>query len=281
MLRQRVITAVILLAVVFAALIAPQSWPMLLLLSLISALAFWEWQRLTLPSRWSDAAAGGAAALFVAFCALLFWPPGKMALFHFSQVAGGPLFGLVSLFWCLVAFFAVIRGQSQAKPASAFFSLMAVFVTVATWLALVLLFLHRGPWFLVSLLALIWVADIGAYFAGKALGRHKLAPRVSPGKTWEGAIGGVTASTLWVMVSSFWSGSFGEALVLQWSWPIALLFAVFLAAISIVGDLFESLLKRRAGRKDSSGLLPGHGGVFDRVDAVLPVAPLAFLLTGF
>src|SRR5690606_32908688 len=134
--------------------------------------------------------------------------------------------------------------------------------------------------FLVSLLALIWFADIAAYFSGKALGRHKLAPRVSPGKTWEGALGGVLAATAWVLASSYWPDSFGHVLMQRWSWWLVALIAVFLAALSIVGDLFESLLKRRAGVKDSSQLLPGHGGVYDRIDALLPVAPIALLLTG-
>src|SRR3546814_4210331 len=106
----------------------------------------------------------------------------------------------------------------------------------------------------------------------------KLAPRVSPGKTWEGAVGGVVAATLWVVVSSFWEGSFGFVLRQYWPWAGVIVISVALAALSIVGDLFESLLKRRAGAKDSSGLLPGHGGVYDRIDALLPVAPVAFLL---
>jgi phosphatidate cytidylyltransferase len=151
---------------------------------------------------------------------------------------------------------------------------------VAAWTALVQLYLALGAWFLVSLMALIWCADIAAYFAGKAFGRHKLAPRVSPGKTWEGAVGGVVAATLWVFVSRWWPGSFGDVLASQWPlWGVAII-AVLLAALSIVGDLFESLLKRRAGVKDSSQLLPGHGGVYDRIDALLPVAPIALLLSG-
>lgn len=280
MLRQRIITAVILLVVVLAALLAPHSWPMLLLLSALSALALWEWLRLTLPVRWSAVAVGGSAASFVIACILLFTPGGKLLLVHLALMGAVPFFGLVSLFWLLVGLPSVVRGNAETSPESVFFSLVAVAVTSATWLSLVLLFLHRGPWFLVSLLALIWVADIGAYFAGKTFGRRKLAPRVSPGKTWEGALGGIVLATVWVFASSAWAGSFGHALSLQWSWPVTAMMAAGLAALSILGDLFESLLKRRAGRKDSSGLLPGHGGVFDRVDALLPVAPLAFLLTG-
>src|SRR5690606_35529319 len=118
------------------------------------------------------------------------------------------------------------------------------------------------------------------YFAGRAPGRRKLAPGVRPGKTLEGALAGVLAGVAWVALSSRWPDTYGLALVEHRSFGPALLWAALLAAVSIQGDLFESLLKRRAGRKDSSGLLPGHAGVLDRIDALLPVAPLAFLLSG-
>ena len=129
-------------------------------------------------------------------------------------------------------------------------------------------------------MALIWFADIAAYFTGRAFGKRKLAPAVSPGKTWEGAVGGVVAAAIWTTATVAVPGSFGDILARQWSLPVVFLLACLLAAISVVGDLFESLLKRRAGVKDSSRLLPGHGGVYDRIDALLPVAPVAILLTG-
>ncbi|MOA35419.1 Phosphatidate cytidylyltransferase [compost metagenome] len=124
------------------------------------------------------------------------------------------------------------------------------------------------------------MADIAAYFAGRAFGKRKLAPRVSPGKTIEGAIAGVLGAVVWIGLSSLWAGSFGHALVERWTFWLALPIAALLGVVSIVGDLFESLLKRRAGRKDSSTLLPGHGGVYDRIDAILPVAPFALILSG-
>nr|MBF0684697.1 phosphatidate cytidylyltransferase [Pseudomonas sp.] len=143
----------------------------------------------------------------------------------------------------------------------------------------------RGVVYLLSLLAIVWVADIGAYFVGRKLGGKKLAPRISPGKTLSGALGGMVAAVIWVWASSLMGtmgplgySTFGADLVAGWTLPGALLLAALLAWLSVAGDLFESLLKRRAGRKDSSNLLPGHGGVFDRIDAVLPVAPLAMLL---
>ena len=143
----------------------------------------------------------------------------------------------------------------------------------------------RGVLYLLSLLAIVWVADIGAYFVGRRLGGKKLAPRISPGKTLSGALGGMVAAVIWVWLSSLMGSlgpigysTFGADLVAGWTLPGALVLAALLAWLSVAGDLFESLLKRRAGRKDSSNLLPGHGGVFDRIDAVLPVAPLAMLL---
>jgi phosphatidate cytidylyltransferase len=190
------------------------------------------------------------------------------------------LLPLVALLWIVVAGTMVLRGQAQERTGGAWLSLFGVIAVFSVWAALVQLFLTHGAGFLVSLLALIWFADIAAYFTGKALGRHKLAPKVSPGKTWEGAAGGVLAATLWVLACIAWPGSFGAVLAQRWPLVMVAAIAVFLAALSIVGDLFESLLKRRAGVKDSSQLLPGHGGVYDRIDALLPVAPLALLLTG-
>jgi phosphatidate cytidylyltransferase len=133
------------------------------------------------------------------------------------------------------------------------------------------LFSH-SPLYLLSVMAIVWVADIGAYFSGKAFGKRKLAPSISPGKSWEGAIGGGIA----VLVLSALSVSYGgdafvadtfAARVRRLGWPALLAMLVLIVAASVVGDLFESQLKRRAGMKDSSALLPGHGGVLDRIDA--------------
>jgi phosphatidate cytidylyltransferase len=142
--------------------------------------------------------------------------------------------------------------------------------------------------FLFSVLVLVWVADIFAYFAGRSLGgrffKRKLAPSISPGKTWEGAIGGmlgvVTCAFLWRSLdhSSSMNGSSLYTRLGDVHVSFMVLAVLFLAAMSVVGDLVESLFKRSAGVKDSSGLLPGHGGVLDRVDALLPILPLAMML---
>jgi phosphatidate cytidylyltransferase len=135
--------------------------------------------------------------------------------------------------------------------------------------------------FVLSLLLVVWLADIGAYFAGKRFGRRKLAPSISPGKTWEGVLGGwllVLLVALIAMQTRVFAPTLFTAFAERLGWPRALLGVSVLVAFSVAGDLFESLLKRQAGVKDSSGLLPGHGGVLDRVDALLPVLPLAMLL---
>jgi phosphatidate cytidylyltransferase len=141
-------------------------------------------------------------------------------------------------------------------------------------------FFNRSPSYLLSILSIVWVADIGAYFAGKRFGKHKLAPSISPGKSWEGAIGGWIAVLL-IGAGACFASPLRETFVsrLQAGWGWAGLFAVLtvLVIASVVGDLFESQLKRRAGMKDSSNLLPGHGGVLDRIDALVPALPLALL----
>ncbi|MDM9557498.1 MULTISPECIES: phosphatidate cytidylyltransferase [Bordetella] len=282
MLGQRVLTAVVLLAVLAAALASGNPWWFVALLAVAAACACWEWLRLTVsqpPSR--PLCVGVAAALLAAMLWLAWaWLSGAQAGLGLQAAVVRWLVPLVALAWLLGASTAVVRGRADAPPASVAWSLFSVPAVLAAWAVLALLFMARGGVFVVSLLALVWVADIAAYFAGRAFGKRKLAPRVSPGKTIAGAVAGVLAAVAWVALSSLWTGSFGHALVERWSLWLALPAAAVLGILSIVGDLFESLLKRRAGRKDSSSLLPGHGGVYDRIDAILPVAPFAFLLSG-
>jgi len=282
MLGQRVLTAAVLLAVLAAALASANPWWFVALLAAGAACACWEWLRLTVPQPPSRAlCVGVAAALLAAMLWLAWgWLSGLPAATVLRPALVRGLVPAVALVWLLAVTAAVVRGRADAPPASLGWSLFCVPAILAAWSVLALLFMARGGWFVVSLLALVWVADIAAYFAGRAFGKRKLAPRVSPGKTIAGAVAGILGAVAWVALSSLWTGSFGQALVERWSWWLALPAAALLGAISIVGDLFESLLKRRAGRKDSSALLPGHGGVYDRIDAILPVAPFALLLSG-
>lgn len=149
------------------------------------------------------------------------------------------------------------------------------------FVAIIALYAHSAL-YLFSVMAVVWIADIGAYFSGKAFGKHKLAPSISPGKSWEGAIGGWIAVLLIAGASSqvpALQDTFAAQLQQARGWPVLLLVLSLMVAASVAGDLFESQLKRRAGVKDSSSLLPGHGGVLDRIDALIPVMPLALLAT--
>lgn len=151
------------------------------------------------------------------------------------------------------------------------------------FIAIAALFKH-SPLYLFSVMAIVWIADIGAYFSGKAFGKRKLAPSISPGKSWEGAIGGwlaVLALTAVTITLPMLTDTFAVKLQAKWGWFGWLAVMTLLVAASIVGDLFESQLKRRAGMKDSSNLLPGHGGVLDRIDALIPVLPLAVLFNAW
>ena len=157
---------------------------------------------------------------------------------------------------------------------------LAVLLTVAAWFAL-MWFLSQGVLMLLSVLLIVWIADTAAYFAGRAFGRRKLAPHISPGKTWAGVVGAIVAVLLfalviWLLVPDghIYSNNLFESV----GPALALCLLALLVAVSVAGDLFESLLKRQAGVKDSGQLLPGHGGVLDRVDAMVPLLPSAIVI---
>lgn len=282
MLRQRILTAAVLLAVLVAAVEAPQPIWMLALMALAAACACWEWLRLTLPGR--VPAIVPRLIAIVMFCFLLalawVWSSPTGGVLPQELLASGALVIVVSLVWLICATAAVVRGRADAPPASIGWSVFAVLATVSAWIVLTVMYLVYGPLFVLTLLALVWAADICAYFGGRKFGRHKLAPRVSPGKTVEGALCGVLGAVIITLIGAWWPDTLGYMLVDRWSIWGAIPVAAILAAVSILGDLFESLLKRRAGVKDSSGLLPGHGGVYDRIDAILPVVPIALLISG-
>ena len=151
---------------------------------------------------------------------------------------------------------------------------------LAFFLAMYALYRH-SPIFLLSIVSIVFIADIGAYAFGKTFGKHKLAPKISPSKTWEGAIGGwasAMAFSLIVAMLPILPETFMAKFHTRLGWVGLCAIVTVLIASSVVGDLFESRVKRRVNMKDSSGLLPGHGGVLDRIDALLPVLPLACLL---
>lgn len=280
MLKQRVITAVIMLIILGAAMLAPVRWPLLAIFVLMSTLACWEWERLSLSQdqqrwAWPLALLNGALMLWLS----VYWyetgPQGQAA-----DLVYRALVPLMAALWIVGATGLVLQGQATQRAQGVLLSVMGVLAPLVAWASLYLFLHEQGIVYVLSLLVLIWVADIAAYFAGRAFGKAKLAPRVSPGKTWAGAVGGMVAAAVWMLASANWSGSFAADIVQRWGWVATAALGVALAALSIVGDLFESLLKRRAAVKDSSQLLPGHGGVYDRIDALLPVAPVALLLSG-
>lgn len=279
MLGQRILTAIVLLAILAGALWSDNAWWFIAILAFAAACATWEWLRLTLsPTLPKWIPLGVAIVLFGSMLGLTAsWLSGEDLAKEWLVLIVVPI---VALIWLVGATSAVLLGRSDGPGSSLVWSLFSVPACLAAWSVLALSYANEGGWFVVSMLALVWVADIAAYFVGRAIGKRKLAPKVSPGKTVAGAVAGVLGAALWVGVSSVWEGSFGHTLVASWSLWLALPIAAVLGCLSIVGDLFESLLKRRAVRKDSSALLPGHGGFYDRIDAILPVAPVALLLSG-
>ena len=279
MLLQRVITALVLLAIVLPALFASNPWAFNVIVLLMLVAGAWEWGRLN-GLRAAGAVATGAVMLLI--CALT-WYLGWLDLAHPTLwlVAGSA--------WVLLGGMLIKAGVSAWGKLPLW--LRWVGGLFALWVAGLAIVQARqmGINFLLSVLALVWVADIFAYFAGRAFGlrwtKQKLAPAISPGKSWEGAWGGAAGVVLmayvWVWVDTSQQvavASFYARLYEQSGW-LLLVAALFMAAMSVVGDLVESLIKRSAGFKDSSQLLPGHGGVLDRIDALLPTLPLAMMLT--
>lgn len=264
MLRTRVITALVLLAV-FVTLLYWNSFPAFALVAAIFfAAAVWESSRLFGSKR----PIVGASAWTVAFV---------LIGFH-GGVLDGLLFGLCVAIWTIrLAPSLAVGLPSLEGVANRLLNAIYGIAILGCFVAILALFKHSAL-YLFSVMAIVWIADIGAYFSGKAFGKHKLAPSISPGKSWEGAIGGWLAVLLFAAATTTLpelSDTFSAKLRLSWGWPGFLAVLSALVAASIVGDLFESQLKRRAGRKDSSSLLPGHGGVLDRIDALIPALPLA------
>ncbi len=274
MLKQRIITAIVLLCVLALVVAATSPWPFLLFLALACALAGFEWLRLTLGSRSSWAPIGACVLFLVSVWQANRWIEGQLKPLIILQ----GIVCLAILLWIALLLPALWRAQVAVPTYRLANSFAAVVTLLATWGALSYWYLQRGALFVVSLLIVVWVADIAAYFAGRAFGRRKLAPSISPGKTLEGAFAGVVGVVAWLAISTQWPQTFASSLLSQGSWLALLSTGVLLAIFSIAGDLYESLLKRRAGVKDSSQLLPGHGGVYDRIDAVVAVVPLGFFL---
>ena len=278
MLKQRIITAVVLLAILLPALFYPSPLPFGCVMLVLIAAATWEWGRLNGYSSRMSLFFGVEMALL---CVLSWWL--------------GLLERTLLIVWIIASGAWVLGGSALLRAAVPGWPRVprglrlvgGMLVLWVAWLAVVKARME-GVNFLLSILVLVWVADVFAYFAGRAFGlrftRGKLAPSISPGKSWEGVWGGmlgvVVLALAWV-----WADAAARAGVAslytrlaERGWWLLLIGVLFLAAMSVVGDLVESLVKRSAGAKDSSALLPGHGGVLDRVDALLPTLPIAMML---
>jgi phosphatidate cytidylyltransferase len=282
MLKQRVITAIAMLAVLLPALFYQTPFPFCLVALLLIAAGGWEWGRLN--------GCGQGSSIFLAL---------SIALLCVLSWYFGLLEKSLQMLWIFVGATWVMGGAGLlrlgvpgwARLPKALRLLGGVVVLFLAWLAIAQARVI-GINFLLSVLLLVWVADIFAYFAGRTFGgrfsKSKLAPSISPGKSWEGVWGGmagvVVLSFAWLALDRQMAGFGGSLYARLWAQHgaiVMMLAVVFLAAMSVVGDLVESLIKRSAGAKDSSGLLPGHGGVLDRVDALLPTLPLAMMLVSF
>jgi phosphatidate cytidylyltransferase len=280
MLKTRVITAVVLLALFIPILFFSPAIILSIAASIVISLASWEWGRFIwgvqsrLPIFYS--------LLIQVLLAILIYCFQAIDLDSIAWVANF----MIDLLWVSISFWIIVvpfilsrKLQFSIENNTALLAIAGIIIFMGDWYAFMLL-RDKGLWVLLSVLMIVWTADIGAYFMGKQIGKHKLAPQLSPGKSIEGAIGGVAA--VCILGLTFYSininsNNFFNVIGQQFSWIFLIPLCVFLAGMSVVGDLFESQLKRLSGMKDSSGLLPGHGGVLDRLDALLPVLPIAAL----
>ncbi len=275
MLKARIVTAIVLLGLFLGALfyLPPAGW--LGGTALVASLALWEWGGLMKRPHGERMV---LALLVFVFCIAVGASLPQAFLVDRSGVGQGDalwetgkwFYYPAAVFWVMVV--PVWLKQRWALSNRLVGYATGLLVVLPAWAALTQLRQLGGLWFL-SVMALVWIADIAAYFAGRAFGRHKLAPAISPGKTWEGAIGGGVGVILYGFVLS---SKLPQALA--GNLPLLVSSLIVLTAVSIVGDLFESLLKRQAGLKDSSNLLPGHGGVLDRIDSLTSTLPLVALV---
>lgn len=278
MLKQRIFTAIALLLVLLPAVFYSHQTPFLVVTALLVSAAAWEWARMNGLQSVGSLVYG---TLTAATCALV--------------GIGGGLHTPMALLWLVVGSTWVLGGALLLRGGVTVWQRLPVALRLLLgWVALMVAWLavakarSVGIHFLFSVLALVWAADVFAYAFGRTLGNRwiaaKLAPAISPGKTWEGAIGGfvgvaaLASLSIWADSRSFTDSIGLYTHLLQRGWFFLLVAILFLTCMSVVGDLLESLFKRSAGVKDSSGLLPGHGGVLDRVDALLPILPLALML---
>ena len=275
MLKTRVLTAIVILPVVLGLAFAGSDRAWTIFALVLALFAGWEWSRLC----------GFGAAATLAYQAFgLATGLALAALWQFDPARFSPVaqagYVIATYFWIFVV---PMWLRMKLRPSPWVLGFAGWIVIWPLWAALVEL-RAASPWVLLAITSIVWIADVAAYFAGRRFGKRKLAPAISPGKTWEGVAGALAAVLAYgilldvlaysrVTFLSPFFGSYGGA--------VAVLAMLALAMLSVLGDLFESWMKRGAGRKDSSSLLPGHGGVLDRVDALTSTLPVAALLVSF
>ena len=281
MLKLRVITAVILLAILVPVLFVPVSWPFVLLTLWMVSCAAWEWGRLNHLSSGVSIAVMGVPVAVLSGLTLWLTQNGTTSMLPASAAGGAVMVAWVG-FSLLI-----LRGgiEGWSKWPRVLRLLLGIVIMCLAWWSMYDAWL-MGINYLLSIFCLVWTADIAAYFGGKRFGKRKLAPNVSPNKSWEGVWSGLSGVALlgvaWLFADMHFQSLHPSVFTVMYQHVgiIGLILGCFfLAAMSVTGDLVESLIKRSVGAKDSSQLLPGHGGVLDRIDALLPVFPLAWALT--
>ena len=262
MLKHRIITAAILLPIALIGFFLLEGLAFALFIGVVVVLGGWEWARL------AGFEAQSVRVLYAIAVGLL------LVGLYLAPALASWLLTLSVIWWLAATALVVSYPRSQRHWGGSVGSLViGLLILLPAWQGLVLLKQWpQGNWLIVAVMVLVWGADIGAYAAGKTFGRRKLAPQVSPGKSWEGMIGGlVTSLLITLFVGRYQSWSAREL-------ALALLGAALVVVISVIGDLTESMFKRSSGIKDSSQLLPGHGGVLDRIDSLTAAVPVFTVL---
>ncbi len=262
MLRQRILTAAVLGVVFIGGILFDHAGLLAALFALVLALATRELVLLALPGQTAI-----ALVIAIAFAVLFWWSAARIdqQLIYWQSMAGG-------IAWLLILCALPLYRHHGHWPLLWRIVVLGIGLDLLWICVHGLIYLQRqfepGEWILLYLLTLVWVADIGAYFSGRRFGKNKLAPTISPGKTREGVAGGLLANLCWMLIVFYLVDGWGMTL------PIFIVIGCATVVISVVGDLSISILKREAGVKDSSKLLPGHGGVLDRIDSVIAASPV-------
>lgn len=290
MLKQRVITAIVLLLILIGSyMLGPVAFAGVMAIAFI--LAQWEWLKLSglnsIISALIAVVVGGSAAAITYLVSL-----DLQVINHASQeyqqlyanLSGMFVMYLtvITLLWVGISIRVFFARKTGLPVNRIVVGITGVFFPPAAWLAFVAMYATFGISMVISLLAVVWVADIMAYFTGMAFGKHRMSPAISPKKSWEGVAGGMLSVMLLGLLFAWFAPEIKTipgVIVESMGALVWIIIAYILVSLSIVGDLFESALKRQAGIKDSSNLLPGHGGFYDRLDAMMPTLPAGFLLT--